>query len=242
MTGSAFRKFAYLAPAVLVLVAGLIVGTAAPSFATCIQDTYRAKDFYNHTNAIGITGQLTTPSSGLIGGIGTNMPSAGDISLDNYTTGYMIQIGWYLGQAENLPNTTVPRIFFGQTDPSSPSGEDLMAGSTLSWSTSYSFKLLATTTGGYHASMNGGYLFSNTVAQGSLPTPQMNGEVENSCTTMYSIAVRNPAPPWSTLYEATGSASSPTWSVFVDSYVTIGSGVVAEPYEGGTTGNFVGFN
>lgn len=189
------------------------VATATP----CTSGFFRTYDYTNHVSAIGINSQITTPRSTDVWGYGVGMPATGDIGLVNYSSGEFVQYGWYVGSATGLPYTSTPRVFFGESV--SGGGEVLTAGPNLFWRTSYTFRILKTTAGGYRMSLGGVYQLSNSYTHGSLPTPQMTGETDFLCTRMDALAIRDPTPPVTTLYYATGSPASPTWNVFVDTYL-----------------------
>lgn len=193
-----------------------VVGSAPvhASLYPCTPGHYRTYDYLNHISAIGVTGQLQTPVSPLTGI--SYGPSAGDVVLLNYATGEFVQYGWYEGSATGLPFSSVPRAFFGE---STSTGEILTAGPSLAPGSTHSFKLLRTITGGYHAYLDGTYSLSNTVSKGSIPTPEVVGETDVLCTAMLAIAHRDPSPPYPTLYFGTGTPTSLTWNVFIDSYV-----------------------
>jgi hypothetical protein len=216
------RKLVSATVCTVAVFTGAVAGPMPAAFAYACNGfvQYRTADFQNHATAIGVTAQLTTPNQADVHGYTTSpfYPILGDISLQNDSANPFdfIQLGWYLGTLSNNPYTAVPKLFFGEAV---GTGEVMQAGQNLSWGTSYTFKLIITGTGGWHAYMNGNYVFSNSYTHGTLPTAQMNGESDTLCETMDALAIRNPSPPDSTLYYATGSASSPTWTLFSDSII-----------------------
>lgn len=214
-----FKKSAVvlLTAATSVMVSVLPVSTAQASIYPCSAGFFRTYDYTNHVSAIGVTGQLQTPGSTLPG-IASG-PSAADLSVINYSTGEFLQYGWYEGAADGLPYSTVPRVFFGESTVTNASGEVLIPGPTLLPGSSHQFQILKTVTGGYHMYLDGAYALSNTFVKGPLPTPQMTGETNVLCTEMRAVAHRYPSPPNPTLYYASGTAGSPVWSLFIDTYL-----------------------
>ena len=184
---------------------------------------YRTQDIGYNSSPIGVTGQIYTPDSGSMYNTGSDLPAAADVVLDNASADDFLQYGWYLGGfgsqpgSSGLPTVTTPHIFWGEYD-TALSYEYLHEGAALSWSTAYGFQILQTTTGGYHFILNGTYQNSNQYGHGSLPAALAQGETQVECTTMYAFVERHPEPPLSTLYYATGSPSSPTWTLFNDFY------------------------
>jgi hypothetical protein len=206
------------------------IASAGPAAGySCDGVQYRAYDYQNHATAIGVTGQLTIPSQSDVHGydVPPFYPTVGDVAVTNTGTKDFVQFGWYLGEPNGLLPATAPTLFFGEY--SGNGNEQLVSnGVGLTWGASYSFKIVQTTTGGYRAYLNGAYEFSTSYAHGSVPTAETLGETGALCVTMDELAIRNPTPPDSTLYYASGSASSPTWTLFTDA-ITANSAVMAQP-------------
>jgi hypothetical protein len=134
------------------------------------------------------------------------------------SAGEFVQYGWYEGAATGLPYSSVPRVFFGESNPAG--GERLTPGPVLAAGSTHNFRILWTSSGGYHMFLDGAYTVSNALGKTArLNLPFVDGETDVLCTEMDAVAHRNPYPPNPTLYWATGTIASPTWKVFTtDTY------------------------
>jgi len=170
---------------------------ASPAAAfPCTNYNYRAGTrALNVTVATGVSGVIKTPLSTDVYNYGTNEPSTADIYMWKQGSASFVQVGWYLGSAENLPTATQPRLFWGEYNPSDTNGETLHAGTTLSWGTYYSFAITNPLDGTNRFNI---WLQGNIIARSALGhdlnAPGFNGEVDYQCTTMFALASHAQSP------------------------------------------------
>lgn len=115
----------------------------ATTQATCSQKSYRAYDDNVTSEGRGVSGIFRIP-----GYIEANpqMVSGADVYLIEYGGSDFVQVGWYVGQASQLPYTATPRVFFGEAF---LDGELLRPGAASAWGSYHVFKLLYSTSSGY---------------------------------------------------------------------------------------------
>lgn len=70
---------------------------------------------------------------------------AGDVAMINPSNNGFVQIGWYLGAPDDLPQANTPRVFYGES--LSPKTEQLYAGPGIGWGVRFSVQLLMTQDG-----------------------------------------------------------------------------------------------
>jgi hypothetical protein len=203
---------------IFALLALLNVPTASyASSAACTVGNYRAADFSDFiTVAKGMQGVLRTPVQGEITGLATGRASAADVYIINGAD--YIQVGWYMGNASQLPYSSVPRFFVGEYYPGQQNNEVLRAGPTLSWGTYYSFSLDFTSPAGhYNFYLQGQFRYQTLRAHFTSGYPAFNGETTHSCVRMEARA-HHYAAPQRTLQYLTYDSRGAVWHWFSDSY------------------------
>lgn len=167
---------------------------ASPANASCSVAQYRAgTSALNITVATGVSATIETPNPGDVWNYDGLKPTAADIYMFNQSGGGgFVQVGWYLGSANGLPDATQPRLFWGEN---TPTGEALHAGQTLSWGTIYSFMITNPLNGTniFNIWLQGTIVDQTNYAH-SLNAPAFNGEVNNKCTRMFALASHYRSP------------------------------------------------
>jgi len=210
-SGTLTSRVIRAATAISVAAIGLVAATTTPALANCSSGSFRAGDFASGvSNAYNVQSQMQTPFSGEISGTGTGRPSAADIYIINGSD--FVQVGWYIGQANQLPSTSRPRLFIGEYYPGQSGNELLRAGATLSWGTFYGFEVVRETGNSYTVFLNGVSQFTTRRTHFSSGSPAFNGEVDYNCTVMAARAYRSASPPRSLQYQNSSSG----WKYFTD--------------------------
>ena len=173
----------------------LVVVPAQPALAyPCDYVQARAGTWaLNVSVATGVQATIKTPDPGDVYNYDPGKFSIADIYM-RYTGGGggFVQLGWYLGNASQLPYTNQPRLFWGEN---TPTGEMLHAGPLLTWGAVYAYMITNPLDGSNRFNIwFQGNIIAQTTYGHNLNYPAFNGEVAYKCTRMWAIAAHGVAP------------------------------------------------
>lgn len=146
-------------------------------------------------------------------GYGENNPSAADIYMITAGGGFL-QIGWYVGQTEALPDAATPRVFFGENVPGT-SNELLQAGPVIGWGVTEPFSIYSEDNYYWHFYANSVCVGQSAYEHATTGSPSFNGEVDYQNTTMWGEALGYSSPYKTLQYQATYGGP---WTYFTDHY------------------------
>lgn len=148
------------------------------------------------TVATGVTATIRTPSPGDVTNYDLNKYVIADIYMFNTNgNGAFVQLGWYLGNASQLPPTNQPRLFWGENSPDPTFGENLHAGPLLTWGAVYSYMITNPLDGSNKFNIwLQGSLIAQTDYGHQLNTVGFTGETRYKCSRMEGKASHAVAP------------------------------------------------